>query len=184
MKTIQKLMSKKETIEQENARKKQASEFLKNADRYYKAADIPSALSEVEKTLAIDPGNFYARAYKERLLHAQQHPEQAVREEKKAEKAPARSTEQSRREEETKLREAEEERLEHDEFRQKLLAQQKKIEDGNNRTVEEHKQQEQELRRRAVELEIRHKREEEGRIKSEDARRKLEGDLQRNELET
>ena len=37
-------MAKKETREQEIARKKQSSELLKNADRFYKAGDLPAAL--------------------------------------------------------------------------------------------------------------------------------------------
>ena len=72
---IKNLIPKKESKEDENQRKKQASELLKNADRFYKLGDLTEALKEVDQTLAIDPSNFYARAYKERILYAQQHPE-------------------------------------------------------------------------------------------------------------
>jgi len=47
--------------------------LLKNADKSFKAGDLTAALKEVENALQIDPGNFYARAYKDRILSAQQH---------------------------------------------------------------------------------------------------------------
>ena len=64
-------LTKKSSLAEDNMRKKQASEFLKNADKLLKEGYFADALKEVEKTLAIDPKNFYARAYKERITAAQ-----------------------------------------------------------------------------------------------------------------
>ncbi len=48
-------------------RKKQVAELLKRADRLLKNGQYDEALSEVEKGLELEPGNFYAQAYKERI---------------------------------------------------------------------------------------------------------------------
>ena len=63
---------KRESIPEDNVRKKQASELLKNADRLLKEGRYTEALEEVEKTLGLDPKNFYAKAYKERIAAAMQ----------------------------------------------------------------------------------------------------------------
>lgn len=51
------------------SRKKLVGEILKNADKLLKAGDYEQALSEVEKSLELEPGNFYAQAYKERITN-------------------------------------------------------------------------------------------------------------------
>jgi hypothetical protein len=48
-------------------RKKLVGEYLRNADRLLKNGDYDQALTEVEKSLELEPGNFYAQAYKERI---------------------------------------------------------------------------------------------------------------------
>ena len=53
----------KDTLQKDNARKIQANEYLRNAERFLKSGNFVEALSEIGKTLAIDPKNFYARAY-------------------------------------------------------------------------------------------------------------------------
>src|SRR5262249_35122644 len=45
--------------------------LLKAADRFMKAGEIDNALVEIDKTIELDPQNFYARAYKERLKNIQ-----------------------------------------------------------------------------------------------------------------
>src|ERR1051326_9287318 len=69
-------MAKELTLE-DNARKKQASVFLKNADKFLKSGEFALALEEIDKTLEIDPKNFYARAYKDRLASMQKHAQTA-----------------------------------------------------------------------------------------------------------
>ena len=59
-------MKKNALTPEDNARKKQASEFMKNVDKFLKAGEIENALIEIDKTIELDPQNFYARAYKER----------------------------------------------------------------------------------------------------------------------
>src|SRR5436309_13380941 len=61
------LAKKKVLSPEDNARKKQASELLKSADKFMKAGDIDNAIVEIDKTIELDPQNFYARANKERL---------------------------------------------------------------------------------------------------------------------
>lgn len=53
---------------QEGSKKKQAGEYLKNADKLLKQGEFDAALEEVERCLEIDQGNFYAHAYKERII--------------------------------------------------------------------------------------------------------------------
>ena len=59
----------------DNASKIQAAELLKNADRLLKSGDMTAALEEVEKALLLDPSNFYARAYKIRLIESTEKPQ-------------------------------------------------------------------------------------------------------------
>ncbi len=49
------------------ARKKLVGEYLRNADRLLKSGEYDTALAEVEKSLELEPGNFYAQAYKDRI---------------------------------------------------------------------------------------------------------------------
>lgn len=48
-------------------RKKLVGEFLRNADKFLKSGEYDQALSEVEKGLELEPGNFYAQAYRDRI---------------------------------------------------------------------------------------------------------------------
>jgi hypothetical protein len=54
-------------LQDKDSQKKQIGELLKNADRFIKNADWPKALEEVNKSLAIEPNNMYALAYKDRI---------------------------------------------------------------------------------------------------------------------
>lgn len=63
---------------QESPKKKQAGEYLKNADRLLKAAEFEAALEDVERCLELDPGNFYAHAYKERIIALRSKQQQAA----------------------------------------------------------------------------------------------------------
>jgi hypothetical protein len=49
------------------SRKKIVGELLRNADKLLKGGEYDEALTEVEKSLELEPGNFYAQAYKERI---------------------------------------------------------------------------------------------------------------------
>lgn len=42
-------------------------DHLRNADRLLRSGEYEEALSEVEKGLALEPGNFYAQAYRDRI---------------------------------------------------------------------------------------------------------------------
>ncbi|HMD13910.1 MAG TPA: hypothetical protein VKI62_04745, partial [Bacteroidota bacterium] len=141
---IKNLIPKKESKEDENQRKKQASELLKNADRFYKLGDLSEALKEVEQTLAIDPSNFYARAYKERILHTQQHPEAMPKSQKEDQPKPPQIQGEKKS---PNLQQKSSD--DHDDFRQRLIIQQKKVEEEKKRAEEEQKRHEQELRRRS-----------------------------------
>ena len=69
---------RKDTAERDNARKLEAREHLKNAEKFLKAGNFPDAFNEVERTLSIDPKNFYARAYKERISLAKSKAEMTI----------------------------------------------------------------------------------------------------------
>jgi hypothetical protein len=51
----------------DSQRKKLVGELLRNADKLLKGGDYEQALTEVEKSLELEPGNFYAQAYRERI---------------------------------------------------------------------------------------------------------------------
>lgn len=51
----------------EASRKKLVGEHLRNADKLLKSGEYDQALAEVEQSLQLEPGNFYAQAYKERI---------------------------------------------------------------------------------------------------------------------
>jgi hypothetical protein len=51
----------------DSARKKLVGEYLRNADKFLKNGEYEQALAEVERSLELEPGNFYAQAYKERI---------------------------------------------------------------------------------------------------------------------
>jgi class 3 adenylate cyclase len=49
-------------------RKKRINDYLKHADQLLKASDYDAAFVEVERALGLDPNNYYALAYRERIL--------------------------------------------------------------------------------------------------------------------
>jgi hypothetical protein len=51
-------------------KKKFIGDLLKSADRYIKAAEYTDAMVEVNKALAVEPGNMYALAYNQRIKAA------------------------------------------------------------------------------------------------------------------
>ncbi len=58
---------KKGSEHPDSTRKKLVGEYLRNADKLLKSGDYEVALTEVEKSLELEPGNFYAQAYKDRI---------------------------------------------------------------------------------------------------------------------
>ncbi len=48
-------------------RKKLVGDYLRNADRLLKEGEYERAFAEVEKSLELEPGNFYAQAYRDRI---------------------------------------------------------------------------------------------------------------------
>ncbi|MDI6765877.1 MAG: hypothetical protein QME52_03540 [Bacteroidota bacterium] len=152
-------MKKKNSSAEDAARKRQASDMLKNADKLLKAGDFKSALKEIDNALEIDPGNFYARAYKDRILSAKQH-----------------GTEKSS---EVSISQDEEE------FKKKLHAEQQRIEEETKRNEAERQRAEEELRRRALEDETKRSQEEESKKRrEEETKKKLDQERQRVEVET
>src|ERR1041385_2444613 len=133
-------------------RKKQASELLKSADKLLHAGEFAEAMQEIEKALSIDPGNFYALAYKERILDAQAAPKtQKPLEKTKPAETPATPvkgvenkalSEKVRREEEARLRDEEAREETQDETRQKAQekTRQKIQEEARRETQEEVRQ--------------------------------------------
>lgn len=152
-------VKKKDTSTEDTARKKQASELLKNADKFLKAGDFKAALQEVENALEIDPGNFYARAYKDRIFSAKQH-------------ATMKSGDGFISQEEA-------------EFKMKLHAEQQRIEEEKKRSDADHQRAEEELRRRALEDETKRVQEgEEKKRRDEEIKKKLDQDRMLVEAET
>ncbi|MFI5253503.1 MAG: adenylate/guanylate cyclase domain-containing protein [Bacteroidota bacterium] len=56
------------TPKEDADRKKRINEHLKNGDRLLKALEYNAALVEIEQALILDPHNYYAMAYKGRIL--------------------------------------------------------------------------------------------------------------------
>src|ERR1041385_8396654 len=134
-------------------RKKQASELLKSADKLLHAGEFAEAMQEIEKTLSIDPGNFYALAYKERILDAQAAATKAPKPSEKPKLSgtstpPVRPSENKalgekvRREEEARLRdeEAREETQEETRHKAQEKTRQKIQEEARRETQEEVRQ--------------------------------------------
>ncbi|GEM_PF-2854717 len=204
---------KRDKLPEDNARKRQASELLKNADRLLKEGRYNEALEEVERTLALDPKNFYAKAYKERIAAAMQGraevppPVQEPSRKAGPKEPPPNPTAEFKQKQAEELKKILDQKhreagsseaaapqgrpLTQEEVRKKFLADIRRAEEEAKKSAEEARQRaEQELRRRASELEIMHKREEdqrrrsdEERVKAEEARRKLESDLVRAQTE-
>jgi len=181
---IQTTVTKKEPKEEDVARKKQASGLLKSADKLFKAGDLPGALLEIENALSIDPGNFYARAYKERIQTALQQPNAQEHSLNKTANDPP---EEKSPEERQKYSEDE------SELQKKLKADRQRIEEEKNRKDMENKRAEQELHRRALEAEISRTREaeelarkrveEQSRMQTEEQRKQLEAEARKKEEE-
>jgi hypothetical protein len=172
---------------QDSSKKKQAGEYLKKADKLLKSGEYEAALEEVEKCLEIDPGNFYAHAYKERIIAVRskkpqppsaepaQHPQQP----------PAGGGKAKEQQPAPKPAEAQAHPTQ-EEVRKKFLEEKRKAEEDARKQAEEARRRaEEELRRRALELDAMHKNEETQRAKAEaEARRKaLEEEKLRKEEE-
>jgi class 3 adenylate cyclase len=61
-------MAKPLNPKEDAERKKRINDYLKHADQLLKASDYDAAFLEVERALALDPNNYYALAYRERIL--------------------------------------------------------------------------------------------------------------------
>ena len=151
-------MAKKDKSTENSLKKQQASDFLKTADKYFKAGELKEAAEEVEKALECDPGNFYARAYKDRINAARA----AGRE---------RTTTPQEGDQSAEL------------FKKKLQQEHQRAEGEKNRQEADRLRAEQELRRRASELEAVGQREQEEHRRTLEQRRQEEGELRRSEEE-
>lgn len=58
---------KKGSDHPDSMRKKLVGDFLRSADKLLKEGEYERALAEVEKGLELEPGNFYAQAYRDRI---------------------------------------------------------------------------------------------------------------------
>ncbi len=58
---------KKGSDHPDSTRKKLVGDLLRNADKLLKEGDYERAFGEVEKSLELEPGNFYAQAYRDRI---------------------------------------------------------------------------------------------------------------------
>jgi hypothetical protein len=148
-------------------RRKIAGEHLKNADKYIKDGDFDKASEEVDKALIVDPENFYAIAYKDRIYIARQKVSINPKGDKHKEaEIPKLSAEEKRKiEEDIRQRTL-------GEARKKIIEKQQREAEGLKiRAEEERKLAEEELRRRAAELETLRHLEEEKNIKESGARR-------------
>ncbi len=74
---------KKGSDHPDSMRKKLVGDFLRSADKLLKEGEYERALAEVEKGLELEPGNFYAQAYRDRITalrekHARPEPGHAT----------------------------------------------------------------------------------------------------------
>ena len=160
-------MIKNETQNEESAKKRLASDLLKNADKLLKNGDFDGALHEIEKALEIDPGNFYARAYKDRIVSARE--QSGVRDPDEGDV-----------------------KVGGEQLKKKLQAERQRAEGEKKRVDADRQRAEVELRRRALEIETRQQEEQIDRIQAaeerkrreEDIRRKLDEERVRLEVET
>ena len=178
---------------QESSKKKQAGEHLKSADKYLKQLEFDLALVEVERCLELDPGNFYAHAYKERIIslrskHQQQAPSLASPPAQKlvsAQQPPAPAA-IPKVEKPTERHAAEKKPdapvpLTQEEARKKFLEEKRRSEEDLRKQSEEARRRaEEELRRRAQELEAMHNSETIERRKSQEEEKRRSDDARKN----
>jgi hypothetical protein len=143
-------LSKKDSTKDEEVKKRQASDLLKNADKLLKSEDYRGALREIEQALDIDPGNFYARAYKDRIITQLEHLGETFDDDDDANKKTG------------------------EQLKQKIHADQHRAKEEHKRQEAEHQRADTELRRRAQEVEMRRLQEEDGRRQFDEERRKQE----------
>ena len=183
---------KSEKSKRSGERKKESSDRLKTADKHLKAGDYTEALREVQRAIAIDPGNFYALALQERIATAREETETPTQprvepeptevepirtgtSEKITHKASRRVSESQVGEEEFGVREQLESPSEQEHARKRFFEEQRRLgEESAKRAEEERRQVTEELRRRALEVEMMQKKEEEERNKRESEQRRLE----------
>jgi hypothetical protein len=197
----------------ESSKKRQAGEYLKTADKLLKQSEFDAALVEVERCLELDPGNFYAHAYKERIIslrakHAQQpHPPAAAapapppaasappHPAQESAPAPAPRQEGKPGEHSAPAKPSEQPHvpLTQEEARKKFLDEKRRAEEELRKQAEEARRRaEEELRRRAQELEAMHtteslerrKAQEEEKRRREEEQRRRPADDERARLET
>lgn len=178
MSTITRKKMKQKDPQQDPGRKKQASDFLKNADRYLKSGDYGSALLEVERTLEVDPGNFYAIAYKERIVALQaKQPKQPTMQQ------PPPPAEQSQKPPASAAQPSHSGTTQEDNRKKFLEEKRKQEEETRKQSAEARQRAEEELRRRALELEILRQREEDTRRQAEIERKRLDEQSRRKARE-
>ncbi|MBI5022189.1 MAG: hypothetical protein HZB59_12200 [Ignavibacteriales bacterium] len=147
-------MSKKDNTKNEGAKKQLASDLLKNADKLLKSQDYRGALQEIEQALEIDPGNFYARAYKDRIITQLEHLGESFDEEETKKKTGG-------------------------QLKQKIHADKQRLEEEQRRQETEQQIADAELRRRAQEVEMRRLQEEDAHRQSDEERRKRENETKK-----
>jgi hypothetical protein len=183
------------------AQKHEAAEHLRSADRHLKSGMYDEALKEVELSLQLDPGNFYARAFRERIIAIQKDGTETpgpspTMQPSNGERAGAAVTSSTTQKVESvdppkASEQPAEAKPSQEEARKKFLEEQhKSAEDAKKRAVEERRRIEEELRRRALEFEVRHKHEQEERrgaeealLKTEAVRKALEEQLSQKDQE-
>lgn len=142
-------MTKKSNAKDDEAKKRKSGDLLKNVDKLLKTDDYRGALDLIEQALEIDPGNFYARAYKDRIMAQLEHLDESIGEGYPKDQAD-------------------------NELKQKIHAEQHRAEEEQKRQDADHQRGETELRRRAQEVESRRLQEEDTRRQFEEERRKRE----------
>ncbi|MBA4312413.1 MAG: hypothetical protein C0417_07265 [Chlorobiaceae bacterium] len=147
-------LSKKDNTKDESAKKRQASDLLKNADKLLKSEDYRGALQEIDKALELDPGNFYARAYKDRIFTQLEHLGESFEDDDTQKKTGG-------------------------QLKQKIHADRHRADEEHKRQEADHQRADTELRRRGQEVETRRLEEEDVRRQFDEERRKHEAETKK-----